>query len=206
MPMQVAASFLEYLVSGVVALIWLAPLLQRDLMVIGSLSTPEAVVLLPILYVVGILIDGLGYLATRPLKRRLRARRGSHSHELDGESATTFVIHHSTELGKAMEVRSTRDRIARGMIINFFAAGVVVIVRNWRDGVAPSGFSVGLFACAALSGVLWWRFQELSSDFKHNAVDTILRAQGRKKQAHNFQAAPPNTAAPADQKAPLSGR
>jgi hypothetical protein len=188
--MQVAASFLEYLVSGVVALIWLVPLLQGDPMHSGSFSTTQAVIMLPILYVVGMLIDGLGYLATRPLKHRLRARRGGYPRGLEGECATTFVIHHSAELGKAMEIRSTRDRIARGMIINFFAAGVVVIMRNWSpiDGGAPGVLSVGLLVCAVLSGVMWWRFQELSSNFKSNAVDTILRARAIK--ADDLQPAP----------------
>jgi hypothetical protein len=180
--MQVAASFLEYLVSGVVALIWLGPLLERDSALNSSLSASQAVVLLPILYVVGMLIDGLGYLATRPLKGKLRARRRGYPTELGSESTTTFVIHHSAELGKAMELRSTRDRIARGMIINFFTAGCVIIARNWTpiDGLAPIWLSSVLFTCAVLSGVLWWRFQELSSDFKYNAADTILRAQGRR--------------------------
>lgn len=198
--MQVAASFLEYLVSGVVALIWLIPLLQRNPVLASSLSTSQAVVLLPILYVVGMLIDGLGYLATRPLKNRLEEKRGSHSRKLCGESATTFVIHHSAELGKAMEVRSTRDRIARGMIINFFVASIVVFMRNWSpiDSVRPSGLSAVLLACAFLSAVLWWRFRDLSSDFKDHAVDTILRAQGRKTA--------PNSATSADRKAPLPGR
>jgi len=66
--MEIPGLLVEYLVSGCVALIWLLPLLQ----VLGysPQNNPSlAALFLPGLYVLGMVVDFVGWFALGPIKR-----------------------------------------------------------------------------------------------------------------------------------------
>jgi hypothetical protein len=198
--MQVAASFLEYLVTGALSLLWLLPLLLS--LRGGSLDTlhlPDAVILLPLLYALGMLMDGVGYAFTRPIrravnrinavveKRQVGRRSPPRTREklqggLRGKATTVYVLYHSPELARGLELRSTRDRIARGVVANLLLAVIVVFARSWSPWLAVSYSSIGWFlvACLLIALIVWIRFKDLSGRFKYEAARRIqLETKGQ---------------------------
>jgi len=169
--MQFAASFVEYLVTGCTALLWLIPLwlLSRpqDKVSLGNVSLDKYVLLLlPALYVVGMLVDSISSLLLKwlkPVARRnktlgqalvdlqwMRLFRKGAPELVDDSSShknTALILYHSPELAKVMLAHSSRDRIARGALLNSLLAFFIALVGCWGFAfpLALLALSVGLF-------------------------------------------------------------
>lgn len=188
--MQFAASFVEYLITGCTALLWLIPLW---LAVLGpglpcDVSLDKYVlVLLPVLYVVGMLVDSISSELLQPLKPVVRGtKKQEQQTKRDGSlkdtekredraapySNTVFILYHSPELGKAMLAHTSRDRIARGAFLNSLLAFCITLGGNWgwQPSLAALVLTIVLFA-------MWWRFERLSHDFKQHAVEIIVHSK-----------------------------
>jgi hypothetical protein len=133
--MTVPGLFIEYLIVGALALIWIYPLLHdRGL---PQLQPAHLPLLALGLYVVGMVVDFLAWILTSYLKRGLRAwadgghqysweeilkilkgGAGSNSKRGSITSRQVYLAIHAPEAAKEAAMRSSRDRIARGAIIN----------------------------------------------------------------------------------------
>src|SRR5271157_2780736 len=98
--MQLAASLVEYFVTGSGAVLWLVPLLVSHRPDLGRFGAGTAVLLIPLLYSFGMAID----FASNKLLRRLIKR----IHATDrtkllpaGLSETVFINYRSPDLGQA---------------------------------------------------------------------------------------------------------
>ena len=204
--MQFATSFIEYLVSGSGALIWLTLLLGMRPGDWTGIQTGGVVLLIPLVFLIGIFVDSLALLALTPLKplarragpiRTLVRRAGSPPDAPAGAergAETAFVILHSPDLGKELTARSSKDRIARGALVNVVLSGLAAIVAV-EDllrffGEDPAGFhllptriliALGTLALAFFTFLVWWGAERATSRFKREAVPVIedkLRREG----------------------------
>ena len=187
--MQFAVSFIEYLVTGSLALLWLIPLchaLRPDITTIlrSELSpfTIWTAILLGLVYVIGLLLDFVAYKLMRGKRKVIRKEQA----ELDGRYKSAlrsrgidilpdnaFIWYKAPELAKALAAYSSRDRIARGATLNFAIAAVVDALILWSY---PTSLIVGVvfLVLAVLAYYTWFRFQSLSRELKKEAVITIL--------------------------------
>lgn len=158
---------IEYLIAGGLALPWLLPTLSSLGFTAEATLLPFMVVLL---YAVGMLLDFVAYTALIPgkrwLRRRIAARMGRPPVTVRAVTATRQVklILYAPELAKEVSMRSSRDRIARGMALNCLLAAIV-----WRRLVPwPIG------AALTLSCVAMWAFFERSSySFELRAEEAV---------------------------------
>jgi hypothetical protein len=173
---QFAATFVEYLVTGTVALIWIVPLglalLRRDWAWLGSVLGEQAVLLaIPVLYVVGMYVDSGASLLLKGVKRRIRGtpRRANRYDD------TVAVLSHSPELAQELRALVSRDRVARGTTLNLMLAVAVIALTQHGPGRARLLVAAVLLSLVSLA--LWWRFDDLSREFKRSAVRRSARLE-----------------------------
>jgi protein-S-isoprenylcysteine O-methyltransferase Ste14 len=187
--MQLAAAFVEYLITGIISLVWLLPLLgvlQPHLPPAfhPDIRPPEAwaVILLAGLYVVGLLLDFVAYKIMRKIRKRIRLTQQKLNEQYDEVRTTSplpvwsdhaLIWTYAPELAKTLEAYSTRDRIARGVVLNFWIAAVVYpfFMPSW---IGRIGYVVGFVALSGVAYAAWFRFQSLSRELKKRAVMTIV--------------------------------
>jgi hypothetical protein len=223
--MSLAGMLVEYLITGCSALIWiwLILLLPGADLPAGvnarELEAHQVAFFVPILYVLGLFIDYLAKGLTDFLDERVRqqlwrsaARRLSKFTQedsrlgkwlagpksYDGSIEYADIFFHAPDLGKQLELRSTRDRVARGALMNTLLIGATLAWYSNETGYAP----LSLVIIATLVGcwiwfMIWLRLHRLTDKYHMHAGEVIERNQAVKS---------PNLAAPADRKALLSGR
>jgi hypothetical protein len=159
--------------------------------------------LVPLAYVIGMIIDyvsrfvasAVDFLIVRcaiwPLRRRISARipnRTSMYQKLKKlieppERKRAPLSQHeimlvSTELGKQLEIRSSRDRVARGAFLNSIVATGVLYYYYSVDVHPPVSLQVILFGGLGLSAVLfamWRRFARLTYKYQRKAGEAIQK-------------------------------
>jgi hypothetical protein len=148
---------IEYLVSGVLAFLWVRRLLPPDW--VDKLGPEDLPILLVLLYVAGMTVDFAAWLVTRLPKRRVRLRilrkhRGPNANpEASGTARSAKITLHAPDLAKELAMRSSRDRIARGAFINACCAAFVL---PWWIGLLAI---LGTF-------IMWAGFESLSYAFE----------------------------------------
>lgn len=153
--MAVPGLLIEYLISGALALVWLAPLLKRVELDVTQASMLPLLVLW--LYVVGMVVDFLAFWLVKPVKSIIRKRADkelgppSHQNERSTERNVAFALH-APELVKEMAMRSSRDRIARGAIVN---ASIAVALERVVS-INPPTLPLTLWVTAILGLMLIW--------------------------------------------------
>ena len=175
--MQFAAAFLEYLVTGCGGLLWVIPLFNNAPLELGKLEKVEVALLFPLVYVLGMMIDFVSVKLVSRFKNRIRRDLGAPKHDIP---STAFIAWHSAELSREFQVRSSRDRIARGATLNMLLLALVALLRPSTPAVLHLSFGRPLavlvfLGVAALCFAIWWRCEYLSSNFKRQAVDTIIK-------------------------------
>jgi len=177
--MALPGLLIEYLVSGAIALTWLLqlPALHDKLFGLPSAFLPVAFLLL---YVVGMVVDFLAWNVTQYPKRWIRTlvyRRYRGSDAIDRESGTlrqARIALYAPDLAKELAMRSSRDRIARGCVVNSVLAGCFVL--PWWVGVLVSTFAI----------VIWASFERLSYGYELCAEQLVTERLNR--QAENSAA------------------
>ena len=151
--MNLPGLLIEYLFNGALALTWLFPFVSTYLDTVPDILLPFLVVAV---YVMGMVIDVVAWLLTRPIKpwiRRPVHQKYHGSKDVEAASGTlrqAKITLHAPELAKELAMRSSRDRIARGVIVN--AILVAIVILPWW---------VGLVVVAA-SIMVWAMFEKLS--------------------------------------------
>jgi hypothetical protein len=161
---QFAAALLEYLVSGFVALLWLAPLVQRLFGGTPPMSEASISLYLPVAYVLGIFVDATSSF----LLDRFRGHRSSTS----PYARTARILARAPEhVVKTMQAYAGRDRIARGVLLNaVIAVGVYAFVfAGTTRAVALSGAVVTV----VWSALVWRRLDRLTSQFKEEVLKCL---------------------------------
>jgi len=169
--MALPGLLIEYLINGALALLWLYPLLKK-------LGFPEIQSsYLPIfalgIYVVGMIVDFIAWLVTRPVKYKIRKRiedkYGIEFKTSLGRSAhmrqAKFAIY-APEISKEAAMRSSRDRIARGAIINT----VLTIIIN--SITIPKILLLGI-PVLIISIIMWMSFEKASYSYELIAMEAI---------------------------------
>jgi hypothetical protein len=174
--MTLPGLLIEYLINGATALIWLGPILLAH-----GIDPFEgsAILLLTIsLYVVGMVIDFLAYWLVKPLKDRVRARAwskygdgGTLPAEKSVEREINFVLY-APEIAKEVSMRSSRDRVARGAIVNVLIALAFHIFTHDYSMNLPVWI---LISSLALFVAMWWVFQYLSYGYEFKATSAVQR-------------------------------
>ena len=162
--MAMPGLLIEYLVSGAIAFAWLFQLLPTELRRTDPSLLPIAVLLL---YVIGMVVDYFAWAVTRTPKRWLRARvyrkyRGSSA--IESQSGTlrqAWIALYAPDLAKELAMRSSRDRVARGALVNAVLATIFVL---------PLKFGIPVIAVVA---VLWYGFESLSYGYELCAETAI---------------------------------
>src|SRR5438874_11195851 len=137
--MQFAALFIEYFVSGATALLWLAPAFGVAPRNAASMQQQIALLLLPMVYVVGHVVDAVSRLLVRPFQSRMPLKDYAEDREWSaGTDTTALIMYSSPELAKHLLALSSRDRIARGAVLNALLLSVVIVVRPGMYSI-PAG-------------------------------------------------------------------
>lgn len=171
MKLAIPGLLVEYLINGVVALIWLLPLVKAANLNINPIY------LAPAVYVLGMLVDIVAFALVRfpKLKIRKRAERKRNitkKYQSGDNSKRKIKLElYAPDLAQEAERRSSRDRIARGTIINsIFSA---IFVKN-----LPIAIPVVVFL---LAGPMWWYFERSSYTYLLDAEKAIDEKLEREK-------------------------
>jgi hypothetical protein len=168
--MTLPGLLIEYLVSGALALPWL--IVISGLNVNREVPNWQLPLLAVALYVMGMMIDLIAFVLLKPLKWRLRKRiakrLGIEHKSAVGSAAARLVrlMKYSPEIAREVSARSSRDRIARGVVIN--AALTVVVL--WQF---VSWWFAALICLATLG--MWLFFEANSYVFELRADEAIRR-------------------------------
>jgi hypothetical protein len=197
---------IEYLVIGATASIWILPLLGLEVTRISDQATAGGafILLAPVGYVVGMLVAQLAkFLLSWPYNRKfniqeravryLERRRSSSYGEEDGplpkgsSAARLRVSLAETEpqiLLQEVNMRRSRDRIARATVVNLAMAGSVYahdlgVAFLAVDGVLAWALGTAIFACAVLFAFWTWAYLEAESDAFEEEVNNRPRGGAR---------------------------
>jgi len=171
--MALPGLLIEYLINGALALIWLYPLLKK--FGLPEISSSYLPVLALGIYVVGMVVDYIAWSITRPLKYKIRRqiedRYGIEKQSSPGRSANLrqakFAIY-APEISKETAMRSSRDRIARGAIINT----ILAIILNLITPYMLLTIILGIPALV-ISIIMWMSFEKASYSYELIAMQAI---------------------------------
>ena len=179
-----AGLLVEYLVIGAVALLWLIPMFASIPLFSGFITSKDTSVtiialVVPAIYVIGMVCDYLGYKVTHLAKEKINRAAWEDQIKEDPELKLikppgsqlihVYAVCYEPELAEAIEARSSRDRVARGSLIAFFP---VVFL---QPASYPLYLHLFVAAVVILSlAMLWGRFQKLSSKYEAKAL-CVLR-------------------------------
>lgn len=163
---------IEYFITGSFSLIWLLLLAHTyDLQPSNSIFSNEiliSVIAISTIYVLGMLIDfiGRGYvsLLEKSIPRFFPYKKMERTHIYARRAAITVF---NPELSKQIDMRSSRDRIARGSIINSFMIGVVLLYTLPMQRMQALSVFLGTIVICLLLSYMWMRFQSLSYRYVH---------------------------------------
>jgi len=179
--MQLAAGFIEYFITGSGALLWLVPLFATSRPNASSLNAGNVLLLAPLLYAFGMAVDFASNTMLRKLIRHIHSADNEHMLP-DDLSDTAFISYRSEALARALELRSTRDRIARGFLFNLVVTTLVVAFRD-ISGLVPIpryALLISLIVLTVIAFGSWWRFERLTHRLRKHAVRVIMYDDSRK--------------------------
>jgi len=178
--MNLPGLLIEYLINGAIILSWLSLLFAP---LVGIDANGSEILLIPIAYVIGMFIDYIALIATLPAKQWIRNRaRMELSEELSFEkddykdmwNEKLMIEKDYPDLKRESRSRSSRDRIARGTIIN-----LLLITAFFWSSIHVYGLILIVVAC-----LMWHRIEKQSYSYEVRAAHS-LRTQ-RDKEHHSI--------------------
>lgn len=182
--MQIPGLLVEYLINGAVALTWLLPLMASLGLApdANKISTEIILLLVPGLYVLGMIIDTAAEFFIKSRKNRIKeiVYKEHISNKDLKKMVRTYLnpklILYAPELAKAVQIRSSIDRIARSTFLNVVLLTLVVTFKSLQmtNGLLiPSLLLVtgGMLSVFCLK--MWSRFQHASYAFKISAFRVL---------------------------------
>ncbi|MEL6923037.1 MAG: hypothetical protein AAFO94_03240 [Bacteroidota bacterium] len=179
--MNLPGLLIEYLINGSIAIIWILPLVDLD--DFPLMDDLEALLLAPLVYVLGMFVDYAAWVLTRPLKSIIRenalkevARNIADEGQYFDKAAYAYFWNEKLEiekrypdLNKELTSRSSRDRIARGVMLNL----IPITILYWSHLQV-----VGIFLFI-LSVFMWWKFEHYNRCFELRAAYSIRNEQNQ---------------------------
>lgn len=188
--MSLPGLLVEYLVTGALALVWLVPLVEPRLAQSAFFQGAGIAALAPAIYVLGMLIDALGFYLTSHFPNKNSSLKGRTRKKTRGELKTEIAegklifgdkeipFHCGTgrsakgeiwlalrapERLKDVQKRSSRDRIARASIVNLIA---ITVTYGLDPLCLGANISVPVLISGSLATLLMvalWQFFERES-------------------------------------------
>jgi hypothetical protein len=198
--MQFAVALVEYLISGIVASVWVTAIamnyIQLPLSKINDYKEIFVIVYFPIAYILGIYVDTtssflirrakeLDISIGRKIKTYLWFRKGfvlvyeffsGHPKQDSYERSAGILSQSIPDAVRTMEAYVSRDRIARGAALNAFAGAITALVYAPIEVRTPI-FS-GCLIMFIYSLFMYKRLRRLSSRFKRVAISKINNKTG----------------------------
>lgn len=178
--MALPGLLIEYLVVGSMALLWLLPL--ADISFKGSIPFDKAAALAPAIYIIGMFIDFTAFvLVTRfPHRKysvkalaRWYVRRKPDIKNIEenvfkegyGRSSrgTIWLYLHAPEIIREVQARSSRDRVARGALVNIIIMWVISAHFPCKSLPALLSLGSGKWFLLTLFSLCVWFFLEANS-------------------------------------------
>lgn len=173
---------IEYFINGVIALFWIVVAFYPEVL---DRTNSQLLVFIPLAYILGMLTDIIAYVLTLPIKTFIRARIDRKKLKIEkhtsGRNGTgnerdkkTFIeIQHTyPAIAKELTNRSSRDRIARGTIVNSIFASFFI---------PAISLSIGLTLIIA-SLIMWIIFEGQSHIYFRRAENVIKELETNPKQ------------------------
>lgn len=191
--MQLPDLLVEYLINGATSLQWVTPIAIILGIEVDKFDTTTALILLPALYLMGMLIDFLGSRVLKRYKKRIEQEVQEKIVKATGggKEYNEYYIEaklklYSPDLAHAVDMRSSRDRIARGSMINFSLAAVVWTIffaRQSRFDLAVICATVGMILVIICVN-MWVRFQSSSYGF---AIASLITLEEKLKREEKWK-------------------
>lgn len=185
--MSIPGLFVEYLVIGVVATVWMLPwiLTYSPKLPQGDISS---LMFLPGFYVVGMIIDYIGWRILRSLRNRIKrdTYQKYKGNESESEGFMARLLLHAPDLARTLEMYSSRDRIARGTLINSLISAISYVLYFWIYGQITSVL-VSVFICTLaiiLTLLLWMNYQRNSYRFEVHSLHAFKEMLEDKHKTH----------------------
>ncbi|WP_306261341.1 hypothetical protein [Pararhizobium sp. IMCC21322] len=196
---------IEYLItgSGLLMVFWFAGALEIMPMPDGlrplQISVVTAGFLLPNIYLAGMLVDFVSKISTDVLAKLLddywhpkcatKLRDGLPAYlrwllprgpkKYDTKIDTAELFERSERLSEQFEMRSSRDRIARGAFLNSTILTILIGSAVFTSEKIAFSHLVGAIVLTTLVFLMWRRFKRLSSRWKHEAFKAIVADKGQ---------------------------
>jgi hypothetical protein len=183
--MQIPGLLVEYLINGAFALTWLLPVITSFGLIPDTDKIPIEVILLlvPGLYVLGMIVDTAAELLIRSRKKRIKESvyqtPNISKEELKRRLRTNLnvkLVLYAPELAKTVQIRSSIDRVARSSFLNIVLLTVVVTFKGFQitNGlVIPILLLVMGGMLSFLCFKMWSRFQFISYDYQMAAYQVL---------------------------------
>lgn len=195
---------IEYLITGATAFLWMWFLLHHAIVPaelrLDMIDSAKLTLIVPFAYVLGMIIDFVSKLVTEALKwllvkrallplRRIisttlpdRYKNLKRAIELRKRDSAPLsqqqVLLAAGELGKQLEMRSSRDRVARGAFLNTLI-GTAVVTSYYAAQPQTEFFSKSVLAgglvLASLLFAMWYRFDRLTDRYRRKAGEAIQK-------------------------------
>jgi len=186
---QLAGLVVEYLIIGLVSSIWIV-LALLSLGKINFQLDPSILVFTPLLYILGMISDYLGssILSRKKatMENKIFNERGINKSTFSTHQALVQMAVHCPELLKALEMRASRYRIARGTLVNIPFIGLATI---WLYYVSSLPFLIILIIVVTIIIILlcvvvfkmWERYLEYFIRQEVYAVEVLKELLKKKK-------------------------
>ena len=171
-----AGIVVEYLVVGSTSALWILLLAARFERLPRAVPDLFLVVLVPLLYVFGMLSDRLGRFLIERRKKALETRIQKDHGPVSTQELSSRLVVYLPALAEQLEARRTRDRISRGVLANVPFVTLAAIAWSAGEGGIWTVLVVALFGVLLYVAVwlMWQRYQELSSEYEI-LCDNLLR-------------------------------
>ncbi|VVM72274.1 hypothetical protein PS645_01825 [Pseudomonas fluorescens] len=194
--MQFAVALIEYLISGIIASIWVLAIITNYIKLpldsIKDYKEIFVIVYFPVAYILGIYVDTTSSFLIRRIKE-LGCMLGSYKPcsriikfflpayvflvgkaKPDSYERSAEVLAHSIpDAVRTMEAYVSRDRIARGAALNAFAGATTAFFYAPSEIMTP--VLVGCLLMLAYSLLMYKRLRRLSSRFKKVVISKIKK-------------------------------
>ena len=189
--MQHAAALIEYIITGLISLIWVCLVVntQFEITAIDLNKNKELLIIaiFPIAYIFGIYVDVFSSLLLKfielPFKCLFSSEKliVSFRKLFQGDAGNTSYDRSTQILSKAsagiiktMETYVSRDRIARGMVLNSLIIGIMIFFTV--DSEKKLQLLIITFSVTFISYLARLRLRNLSDTFKTKALAELKRS------------------------------
>ena len=97
-------------------------------------------------------------------------------------SVNIMLVLLSPELNSEIQIRSSRDRIARGALINIIILLLVVLFAGvpFYIAISETKIIISLIVLTVIAVITWFRFEKLTIRYRRNAFETLAKLEENK--------------------------